>query len=34
MCNEIEYAMIIEMFQKQEKQKEKKSEKTLEVIAS
>ena len=34
MCNEIEYAMIIEMLRKQEKQKEKKSEKPLEVIAS
>ena len=34
MCNEIEYAMILEMLQKQEKLKEKKAEKPLEVMAS
>jgi hypothetical protein len=34
MCNEVEYAMILEMLQKKEKQEQKKVEKLLEAIAS
>ena len=33
MCTEVEYAMILEMLQKKEKQEQKKVEKPLESIS-
>ena len=34
MCTEVEYAMILEMLQKKERQEQKKVEKPLEAISS